>query len=323
MRPPPGGVVRRSCLRRQSRQTRLATFWAIPASGSRTRPRRTWRPSRSRRAAASNRSPDVGYTLSGGAREPQSPFRATTRSAARNRPRRPGRRRIGRRWRGRGARGHDPLPAGLHVVGLEAGPWRTSRDFVPDELGSAYYCRGGMGRKYLSETPRWRLQRATRRRAKPAFSLGRMMNGIGGSVIHWGGALRRNHPHHFKYRTYVRERSGRTGAARRAYAQRIGRSATTSWSPTTPELEYEIGVDQRRRAQSVPVTRSKPAPAPVHAPVRMGEVFRPGVRGPRPAPVPHAGGREQCVLQWLSGDELLCAGWAGSGRSTTSAGIPV
>ena len=35
--------------------------------------------------------------------------------------------------------------AGLRVVGLEAGPWRTRRDFVPDELGSAYYCRGEHG----------------------------------------------------------------------------------------------------------------------------------------------------------------------------------
>jgi len=46
--------------------------------------------------------------------------------------------------------------AGLRVVGLEAGPWRTKHDFLPDELGSAYYCRGGMGPKFLSETPRWR-----------------------------------------------------------------------------------------------------------------------------------------------------------------------
>ncbi len=40
------------------------------------------------------------------------------------------------------------------------------------------------------------------------FSLGRMMNGVGGSVIHWGGALRRCHPHHFRYRTHVRESFG-------------------------------------------------------------------------------------------------------------------
>ncbi|MEA2133655.1 MAG: gluconate 2-dehydrogenase alpha chain, partial [Solirubrobacteraceae bacterium] len=83
--------------------------------------------------------------------------------------------------------------AGLRVVGLEAGPWRTREDFVPDELGSAYYCRGGMGPKFLSEVPRWRVREGED--AGPAsFTLGRMMNGIGGSVIHWGGALRRCHP---------------------------------------------------------------------------------------------------------------------------------
>src|SRR5690242_13698178 len=89
--------------------------------------------------------------------------------------------------------------AGLRVVGLEAGPWRTNRDFVPDELGAAYYCRGEMGLKFLSETPRWR-RNADSPDQEARFTLGRMMNGIGGSVIHWGGALRRLHPHHFKYR---------------------------------------------------------------------------------------------------------------------------
>ena len=97
--------------------------------------------------------------------------------------------------------------AGLRVVGLEAGPWRTKRDFVPDELGSAYYCRGGMGPKFLSETPRWR-RNANEPAREATFSLGRMMNGVGGSVIHWGAALRRCHPHHFNYLTYVRERWG-------------------------------------------------------------------------------------------------------------------
>src|SRR5918999_1403106 len=43
--------------------------------------------------------------------------------------------------------------AGLKVVGLEAGPWRTTRDFLPDELRSAYYCRGDMGAKFLAERP--------------------------------------------------------------------------------------------------------------------------------------------------------------------------
>jgi choline dehydrogenase-like flavoprotein len=48
--------------------------------------------------------------------------------------------------------------AGLRVVGLEAGPYRKRRDFIPEELGSSYYARGAMGQKFLSETPRWRLR---------------------------------------------------------------------------------------------------------------------------------------------------------------------
>ncbi len=97
--------------------------------------------------------------------------------------------------------------AGLRVVGLEAGPWRTRNDFLPDELGSAYYCRGEMGPKFLGETPRWRRNVGETTR-EATFSLGRMMNGVGGSVIHWGGALRRCHPHHFRYLTHVRESFG-------------------------------------------------------------------------------------------------------------------
>src|ERR687894_1340444 len=97
--------------------------------------------------------------------------------------------------------------AGLRVVGLEAGPWRTKHDFLPDELGSAYYCRGDMGPKFLRETPRWRRNAAEPTR-EATFSLGRMLNGVGGSVVHWGGALRRFHPHHFGYLTHVRENFG-------------------------------------------------------------------------------------------------------------------
>jgi len=44
--------------------------------------------------------------------------------------------------------------AGRKVVGLEAGPYRTRRDFVPDELSSSYHARGAMAAKFLSETPR-------------------------------------------------------------------------------------------------------------------------------------------------------------------------
>ena len=43
--------------------------------------------------------------------------------------------------------------AGLRVVALEAGPWRTTTSFSPDELGAAYYCRATMGPKFAAETP--------------------------------------------------------------------------------------------------------------------------------------------------------------------------
>jgi gluconate 2-dehydrogenase alpha chain len=102
---------------------------------------------------------------------------------------------------------HVLTASGVRVLGLEAGPWRFGGDFVPDEVGAAYYSRGEMGPKFLAEAPSWRPDPDTDSRPA-AFSLGRMMNGIGGSVIHWGGALRRQHRHHFAYRSHVLRRWG-------------------------------------------------------------------------------------------------------------------
>ena len=177
--------------------------------------------------------------------------------------------------------------AGLRVVGLEAGPWRTKRDFVPDELGSAYYCRGGMGPKFLSETPRWR-RNAGEPACEATFTLGRMMNGVGGSVIHWGAALRRCHPHHFRYLTYVREK----------YGEQVLPEGHTlvDWpvtyddlEPYYTEIEYHIGV--AGKADSNPfVPRSRPYPLPPMRPFTMGEVFRGATEalGLHPYPTPVA-----------------------------------
>lgn len=176
--------------------------------------------------------------------------------------------------------------AGLRVVGLEAGPWRTSRDFVPDELGSSYYCRGGMGPKFLSETPRWRRNEHEPTR-EATFTLGRMMNGIGGSVIHWGGALRRCHPHYFKYLTYVRERWGE---------QALPEGNTlVDWpisyddlEPYYTDVEYQIGV-AGDGSKNPYVQCSKPLPMPPLRPFTMGETFRAATEGmslhPYPTPV--------------------------------------
>ena len=177
--------------------------------------------------------------------------------------------------------------AGLRVVGLEVGPWRTSRDFVPDELGSAYYCRGAMGRKYLSETPSWR-RTADERATEALYTLGRMMNGVGGSVIHWGGALRRNHPHHFRYLSHLRDRYGDKPLPEG--------HTVVDWpigyddlEPYYSRLEWEIGVAGDAAANPfVPVSR--PYPLPPLRPFTMGELFRRGASslGLHPYPTPVA-----------------------------------
>ena len=177
--------------------------------------------------------------------------------------------------------------AGLRVVGLEAGPWRTSRDFVPDELASAYYCRGAMGPKFLSERPRWRT--AEGGRSVPAtFTLGRMMNGVGGSVIHWGGALRRQHAHHFAFRSHVRDAFGE---------QWLPEGNTlVDWplgyddlEPYYTALEYEIGVAGDGDANPF-LRRSRPYPLPPTRPFRMAEEFKAATErmGLHPYPTPVA-----------------------------------
>jgi gluconate 2-dehydrogenase alpha chain len=177
--------------------------------------------------------------------------------------------------------------AGLRVVGLEAGPWRTKEDYVPDELVSSFYCRGGMGPKFLSETPRWRRHEGEPTR-EATFSLGRMMNGVGGSVIHWGGALRRCHAHHFKYLTHVCESFGE---------QVLPEGHTLADWPVSYEdlepyytaVEYLVGVAGDADANPF-VPRSKPYPLPPLRPSRTSEIFRGAaeVMGLHPYPTPVA-----------------------------------
>ena len=97
--------------------------------------------------------------------------------------------------------------AGLRVVALEAGPWRSQSDYVPDELGVAYWCRANMSHKFMSESPRWRHNDGEPTR-EATYSLGRMVNGVGGSPLHWGAWLRRFHPYHHTFRSHVLERWG-------------------------------------------------------------------------------------------------------------------
>ena len=174
--------------------------------------------------------------------------------------------------------------AGLRVVGLEAGPWRSKESFIPDELGSAYYCRANMGPKFLTEVPRWR--RSEEEPTQEAtFSLGRMMNAVGGSVIHYGAWLRRYHPHHFRSLSRWRE----------AGVEHLlpEHSTLVDWPVTYEELEpyytqveYTVGVAGNGDNPFTP--HSRPYPMPPLRPFRLGEMFRATTEalGLHPHPVP-------------------------------------
>ncbi len=196
--------------------------------------------------------------------------------------------------------------AGLKVVALEAGTWRTGQNFLPDELGAAYYCRANMGAKFLSEIPRWR-RTEVEPTQEATFSLGRMMNGVGGSVVHYGAWLRRFHPHHFRPLSRVRERWG---------AEALPEDCTLADWPLTYDdlepyftrLEYLIGVAGDNRTPFIP--RSQPFPMPPLRPFRMGEMFREAAAGlglnPYPVPVgmnsvPYDGRPATTYTAWSNG----------------------
>jgi gluconate 2-dehydrogenase alpha chain len=175
--------------------------------------------------------------------------------------------------------------AGLRVVGFEAGGWRHRSDYHPDELGAAYYCRGDMGPKFLGEAPRWR--RHDGEDTRPiSFSLGRMMNGVGGSIIHWGGALRRMHPHQFTYRSHIAGRWGLDALPEHA--------TVVDWPLRYGDLEpyYDLceriaGVAGDRHANPF-VPRSTDYPMPPLRPTRKGTLFTSSARdlGLHPYPTP-------------------------------------
>jgi gluconate 2-dehydrogenase alpha chain len=114
------------------------------------------------------------------------------------------------------------------------------------------------------------------------------MNTVGGSVIHWGGALRRCHPHHFRYLTHVRE----------SFGEKVLPEGHTlaDWPVTYDELEpyytlveYLAGVAGDGEANPF-VPRSEPYPMPPMRPFRTGETFREATEamGLHPYPTPVA-----------------------------------
>ena len=196
--------------------------------------------------------------------------------------------------------------AGLRVVGLEAGPWWSLDDFHPDELGHAYYCRAELGQKFKSETPRWRTHEGAPDQ-ELTFSLGRMMNGVGGSVIHYGGWLRRFPAHNLRLRSHALECWG---------LQAIPDGCTTQdWPVTYDELRPFFTEVERLAGiagddQDAFRPQDAAYPLPPTRPFRMGEMFIRATREmglhPHTAPVgmttrPYNGRPEMTYTAWNNG----------------------
>jgi gluconate 2-dehydrogenase alpha chain len=105
-----------------------------------------------------------------------------------------------------GVAAHVLTNAGLDVVGLEAGPHWAKEDFSPDEM-TMYNRRNTLGAKFNAELQTLRPDEETPTR--PAdYSLGMMMNGVGGGSVHWGAWARRFFPTDFLIRSSTVARYG-------------------------------------------------------------------------------------------------------------------
>jgi gluconate 2-dehydrogenase alpha chain len=104
-----------------------------------------------------------------------------------------------------GIAAHVLTQAGLDVVGLEAGPRYTHEDFASDEVRME--ARAWLARpKALHEKPTWRDDASQQAGPSPWPVL--MMNGVGGTTVHYDGLSVRFLPWNFEGRTRTIERYG-------------------------------------------------------------------------------------------------------------------
>jgi gluconate 2-dehydrogenase alpha chain len=186
-----------------------------------------------------------------------------------------------------GVAAHVLAEAGLDVVGLEAGPHWTNADFPPDEL-TMYNRRNTLGAKFNSELQTLRADAISPTR--PAdYSLGMMMNGVGGGSVHWGAWARRFFRTDFTIRSSTIARYGEEAIPEGA--------DLVDWPFTYDDLEpyytkaeYALGVSgpaykvdgvvaDAARGNALEEDRSAPFPMPPLRPFGFGERFRDAARG--------------------------------------------
>ena len=157
--------------------------------------------------------------------------------------------------------------AGLNVIGLEAGTWLTNKDFAPDEIRNNVRDWPMAVQKCNREVPTHRMNEKapTTRAAGHA-----MMNGVGGTTLHYWAQSWRLSPFDFKTVSETTRRYGRS---------RIPAGSTVEdWpfgydelEPFYDRIEHEIGVsgqagnilgaiDPRGNIFEAPRTRAYPMP---------------------------------------------------------------
>ncbi|HYM70738.1 MAG TPA: GMC family oxidoreductase, partial [bacterium] len=96
--------------------------------------------------------------------------------------------------------------AGVRVVALEAGPPRSGREYVMDELVSSRFRNAWGETKFNQELPTWRRNAQSPRQATPYYQ--RMANGVGGSSLAYAAISFRYHPDDFRARSNTVTRYG-------------------------------------------------------------------------------------------------------------------
>jgi gluconate 2-dehydrogenase alpha chain len=134
----------------------------------------------------------------------------------------------------------EPLAAaGLNVIGLEAGTRLAARDFAPDELRNNFRGWPHAAQKCNREIPVHRPNAASP--DSPRAAIHPMMNGVGGTTLHYWAQSWRLNPWDFKV---VSETTRRYGAGR------VPRNSTVEdWpfgldelEPYYDKVEYALGV---------------------------------------------------------------------------------
>jgi gluconate 2-dehydrogenase alpha chain len=133
--------------------------------------------------------------------------------------------------------------SGMKVVALEAGPNRSESDYRLDEISDSAYGQARLSSKFNQELQTWREDEMSPTRAA-TYSLGKMVNGVGGTVT-YSGWLRRYQPGDFRIRTQTIERYGEDAIPEGA--------SLTDWPIDYDDLEpYYTQVEQTMGVAGIP-----------------------------------------------------------------------